>query len=129
MQAVDVVKELYRAFAEDDVPAMLAVLDPDIEWIEAEGYIYGGTYRGHDAIVDGVVARDRAEWEGFSATPEKFVNEGGEVVTVGWYSGTYKATQKSFRARFTHLYVVRDDLIVRFEQVVDSAMVLGALSP
>lgn len=129
MNPVDVVKELYRAFADDDASGMRAVLDPDVEWIEAEGYIYGGTYRGHEAILDGVVARDRAEWESFTANPEKFLCDGQDVVTVGWYTGTYKATQRSFRARFAHLYIVRDNRIVRFEQVVDSAKVLEILSP
>jgi uncharacterized protein len=128
MLAVDVVKQLYRAFAADDGPAMRALLDPDIEWIEAEGYVYGGTYRGWDAVLDGVVARDRAEWEGFTASPEIFMSDGDNVVTVGRYSGTYKATQKAFTARFAHWYVVRDDRIVRFEQIVDSAKVQECLS-
>jgi uncharacterized protein len=128
MHAVDVVKQLYRAFADDDVSAMRALLDPDIEWIEAEGYVYGGIYRGRDAVLEGVVARDRAEWEGFTASPERFISEGDNVVTVGWYSATYRATQKAFSARFAHWYVVRDDRIVRFEQVVDSAKVQECLS-
>jgi uncharacterized protein len=121
MHAVDVVKQLYRAFAAADDSAMRGLLDPDIEWIEAEGYVYGGTYRGWDAILEGVVARDRADWEGFTASPEIFMSDGDNVVTVGWYSGIYAATQKPFTARFAHWYVVRDDRIVRFEQVVDSA--------
>ena len=56
MTVVDVVRRLYEAFAADDTVAVLDTLDPAVEWIEAEGYIYGGTYRGHDAVVDGVLA-------------------------------------------------------------------------
>ena len=129
MTVVDVVKQLYKAFAEDDLPSLLATLDPNVEWIEAEGYLYAGTYRGHDAVVEGVLARDRLEWEDFVAEPELFVSMGDQVVTRGWYSGTYKATRKKFRARFAHWYVVHDNKVVRFEQVVDSAKVAEVLSP
>ena len=56
MTVVDVVRRLYEGFAADDMAAVLDTLDPAVEWIEAEGYIYGGTYRGRDAVVDGVLA-------------------------------------------------------------------------
>ncbi len=127
MTVVDVVKRLYEGFAADDMTAVLDTLDPAVEWIEAEGYIYGGTYRGRDAVVDGVLARDRLEWDGFTAEPELIISEGDQVVTRGWYNGTYKATNRAFRARFVHWYTVRDDKVVRFEQVVDSVKVLDAL--
>ena len=71
--------------------------------------------------------RDRSEWDGFTAEPEMMISEGDQVVTRGWYSGVYKATNKSLKARFVHWYTVSDDKIVRFEQVVDSAKVLEAL--
>ena len=127
MTVVDVVRRLYEGFAADDMAAVLDTLDPAVEWIEAEGYIYGGTYRGRDAVVDGVLARDRLEWDGFTAEPELIISEGDQVVTRGWYNGTYKATNRAFRARFVHWYTVRDDKVVRFEQVVDSVKVLDAL--
>jgi ketosteroid isomerase-like protein len=127
--AVDVVKRLYQGFSEDDIPTVLDTLGPDIEWIEAAGYIYGGTYRGPDAVVEGVLTRDRLEWDDFVAEPELFISENDQVVTRGWYTGTYKATGKSFTARFVHWYTVIDDKIVRFEQVVDSVKVLDALRP
>ena len=127
MTVVDVVKRLYEGFAADDMTAVLDTLDPAVEWIEAEGYIYGGTYRGRDAVVDGVLARDRLEWDGFTAEPELIISEGDQVVTRGWYNGTYKATNRAFRARFVHWYTVRGEKVVRFEQVVDSVKVLDAL--
>ena len=127
MTVVDVVRRLYEGFAADDMAAVLDTLDPAVEWIEAEGYIYGGTYRGRDAVVDGVLARDRLEWDGFTAEPDLIISEGDQVVTRGWYNGTYKATNRAFRARFVHWYTVRDDKVVRFEQVVDSVKVLDAL--
>ena len=46
---VDGVRGVYDAFAKGDVPAVLGFLAPDIEWTEAEGFPYGGTYNGPDA--------------------------------------------------------------------------------
>ncbi|MGH9270648.1 MAG: nuclear transport factor 2 family protein [Ilumatobacteraceae bacterium] len=50
------------------------------------------------------------------------------MVTVGWYEGTYKATGKTARARFAHLWQVRGGKVARFEQIVDSATFNQALS-
>src|SRR5664279_2670150 len=44
--------------ATGDVPAVLAGMDPKIEWTEAEGWpLYSGTLVGPQAIVDGVFMR------------------------------------------------------------------------
>ena len=38
---VEAIREAYAAFGRGDVPAVLAVLDPNIEWMEPEGYPWG----------------------------------------------------------------------------------------
>ncbi len=38
-------------------------------------------------------------WDGFAAAAHEFVTEGSTVVALGDYSGTYKATGNSFKAR------------------------------
>jgi ketosteroid isomerase-like protein len=40
MSNVDIVKRVYEAFGRGDVPAVLAMMDPKIEWYEAEGNPY-----------------------------------------------------------------------------------------
>jgi len=127
MASVDVVKAMYQGLATGDIPAALNQLDPGIEWIEAEGFPYAGTYRGPQAVLEGVFARLGGEWDGFAAVPDLIVSEGAQVVARGWYSGTYKATGRSFRARFVHWFEVAGDRIVRFEQVTDTVKVGEAL--
>src|SRR5438270_910918 len=41
-QRVELVKDVYGAFARGDVPAVLGAFADDIEWYEAEGMPYGG---------------------------------------------------------------------------------------
>jgi ketosteroid isomerase-like protein len=98
-----------------------------VEWTQANGSPYAGTYHGPQAVLEGVFAKLGGEWDGFKIEPSQLVAEGDEVVSLGTYSGTYKATGKSFSARFAHAFTVKDGKIVRFEQVVDSAELNKAL--
>jgi uncharacterized protein len=127
MSNLDAVRGVYQAFAEGDVPSVLGFLSPDLEWTEAEGFPYGGTYRGPDAVLDGVFMRLATEWDGFAAVPHEFIDGGDTVVALGRYSGTYKATGKGFEAEFAHVWKIRDGKAVRFIQYVDSLLVHRAL--
>ena len=123
-----IISGLYQAFAEGDVPTVLAALAPNVEWTEAEGFPYGGIYEGPEAILHNVFVRLGTEWEGFKVDPQAFVADGDLVVGLGLYSGTYKATGKSFVAPFAHVWELRDGKIVRFHQHTDTAVVQRALA-
>lgn len=122
-------ERLYSGFATGDLPKVLSTMAADIEWTEAEGYPYAGTFIGPDAIVEAVFVKLATEWEGYQAIPEQFVAEGDTVVALGHYSGTYKATNKSFHAPFVHVWTVRDDKFVKFVQHTDTVVVQRALNP
>ena len=125
--AVDTVKGLYAGFASGDVAAVLGALDPAIEWTEAEGFPYGGTYVGRDAVLANVFMKLATEWDGFMAVPSEYVCQGDTVVAIGEYSGTYKATGRHFRAPFVHVWRSRDGALVKFRQHTDTAIVQAAL--
>ena len=129
MSNLNLVRGVYEAFARGDIPAVLGVLSPDIEWTEAEGFPYGGTYAGPDAVLEGVFKRLGTEWEGFAAVPDEFVDGGDTIVALGAYGGTYKATGRGFRAPFAHVWKVREGQAVRFVQYVDTLLVQRALQP
>ena len=127
MSSLDSVKSIYQAFAEGDVPSVLGALSPEIDWTEAEGFPYAGTYHGPSAVLTGVFMRLGTEWDGFAAVPEEFIDGGDTVVALGKYSGTYKATGKSFQANFAHVWKVQDGKAIRFIQYVDTLLVNRAL--
>lgn len=129
MANVNLVRGAYASFAKGDVPGVLSILDSQIEWIEAEGFPTAGTYRGHDGVVNGVFAPLMAEWDGFSVTPEEFVDGGDTIVAMGRYAGTYKGTGKAMSCAFAHVWTLRDGKAVRFRQYVDSALVQDAMRP
>lgn len=106
---------------------MLGFLDANIAWTEAEGFPYGGTYNGPNAVLEGVFMRLGSEWDGFAAVPDEFIDAADTIVVLGKYSGTYKATSKSFKANFAHVWKIREGKAIRFVQYVDTLLVHRAL--
>ena len=127
MSNLDSVKAVYQAFAKTDIPSVIGFLSPDIDWTEAEGFPYGGTYHGPHAVLSGVFMRLGSEWNGFAAVPDEFIDGGETVVALGKYSGTYKRTGKSFEANFAHVWKIQDGKAIRFIQYVDTLLVHRAL--
>lgn len=121
------VQGLYGAFAGGDVESVLAGLAPDVEWTEAEGFPYGGTYVGRDAVLNEVFVKLGTEWDGYEAVPADYVAQGDKVIALGTYSGTYKETGKSFQAEFAHVWTIENGQAQRFRQITDSALVQRAL--
>ena len=126
---LDVVQTLYKALANDDKSAMLAGLDPRIEWTEAEGFPLAGTYHGPNAVMKEVLMRLATDWVDFQTVPVEFIDGGDAIVVLGHYSGTYKITGKSFRAPFAHVWKIHNKRAVRYVQYTDTALVQRALQP
>ncbi|HEX9601258.1 MAG TPA: ester cyclase, partial [Mariniflexile sp.] len=63
-----IIDNLYKAFGIGDIPSVLAVLDNNVVWNEAEGNAYadGNPYIGPDAVLNGVFARVGSEWDGLN---------------------------------------------------------------
>jgi uncharacterized protein len=123
----EVVRRQYLAAARGDLDAVRATLADDVEWTEMAGFPLGGTYRGPDAVISGVLTRLVQEWEDFAAHDDTYVVDGDHVVVLARYTGRNKATGRALDVRVAHHYVVRGGRIVRFEQYVDSARVLAAM--
>src|SRR3954471_804725 len=119
----EVIQSLYDAFARGDMPFVLGLMAPEVEWMQADGFPYPGTHRGPDAVLNGVFMRLGTEWDGYQAVPDELISDGDSIVALGDYSGTYKATGKSFRAPFAHAWKLRDGKIVHFVQYTDTVLV------
>ena len=124
----EIIGGLYEAFAKGDVPEVLGAMDPEIEWLEAEGFMYGGTYVGPNAILENVFMKFATEWEGFAVKPRKIVDGGdGTVVAFGNYSGKYLATGNSMNVPFAHEWEMEDGKVVRMRQFTDTAVIERSL--
>ncbi|MEO8002830.1 MAG: nuclear transport factor 2 family protein [Arenimonas sp.] len=124
---LEAIKNVYAAFAYGDIPAVLSVLAPNASWTEAEGFPYGGTYIGADAVLQNVFMKIGAEWEGFTASPHELLGSGDTVIALGEYSGTYKVTGKSFKAPMVHVWKFSGDKVITFTQHTDTVLVQRAM--
>jgi len=97
---LELIQATYEGSSEQNGRNLLAVLAPDAEWTEAEGFPYAGTYVGPEAIVAGVFRRLATEWTGYRADARTYLEDGDHVAVFGTYSGTYNATGKAMRAAF-----------------------------
>jgi len=125
---LDLIRATYQGSSDENGRNLLAVLAPDTAWTEAEGFPYAGTYVGSQAIVAGVFRRLATEWTGYRADVHTYLEDGDRIAAFGVYSGTYKATGKSMRAAFAHLYQVRHGKILSMMQYVDTHLVQQALT-
>lgn len=125
----ELIKSLYDAFAKGDVPTVLGLFDPQIEWNEADGVRYAdrNPYRGPMAVAEGVFGRIISEVDQFAAVPAAFIDGGDRVVVEGRYKGTVKATGTMLDAQFAHVYTLSGGKIVRFRQYTDTAQWKEAL--
>ncbi|MBC6974812.1 nuclear transport factor 2 family protein [Bacillus sp. Xin] len=110
---------------------LIKALSKEVEWTEAEGFPYGGTYVGVEAVIENVFSRLASEWDDFRASVHTYheVNSKEIVIAEGIYSGVYKTTGKVFQADFVHVWELRNRKVVRFKQYVDSHTVQQALLP
>jgi ketosteroid isomerase-like protein len=124
------VQGMYDAFGRGDIGTVLAALDPDVEWWEAENFIYadGNPYVGPQSVLQGVFARIGEEWEGFRVSPEDVLDAGETIVGRGYYSGRFRKTGSDVRAQFAHVFMFRNGKVVKFQQYTDTAQFREATS-
>ena len=129
-KTVNTVRGMYEAFAKGDIPTIIAALDPEVEWWEAENFIYADAnpYLGPDAVLNGVFVRISEEWDGFTVSPKEVLDAGDTIIGHGYYSGTYKDTGKLVRAQFAHFFTFRNEKIIKFQQYTDTAQFKEAIS-
>lgn len=125
-RAIDVVKAFYSAAESGRIEELPSLLAPDVCWIEMEGSIYGGTYRGPGEVVSAVFAPLGSEWQGYAFHLERLLDAGDSAIAAGHYTGTYLKTGKPMRCRTLHVWDVRDGMIVRFEQFCDTLVMSRA---
>ena len=120
----EIIEAGYASLAKGDVPAVLAIMDPKIEWTEAEGFpIYSGTLVGPQAIVDGVFMRLGEIGDNFSVNAKQFIAEGDTVVVLGTYTWNHKGSGEPAEVKMVHVWTMDGEKLTRFQQHVDTARV------
>lgn len=126
---IEIVQAMYADFAAGDVAAILARFHPEAELIvhAPESIPYGGRRRGPEEIerwfqeLGSTVAIEQLE-------AETMIASGDEVAVRGIEGGRSAATGRFYQSGFVHFWKVRDGLVVRLDDFVDSAAVASAIA-
>lgn len=125
-RAIEVVSGLYESFAEGDVGAVLAALDGEIEWREAEGMPYGRMHRNPDAVAGEVFGPVVEDFPDFQVQPEHMLAADEKTVAaIVRYRGTASATGRKLDLPAVHVWSLDGARIVGFTQFVDGPAFAG----
>ncbi len=128
---VGVVDGLYQSFARGDVPAVLAVMDANIVWNEAENFLYAdkNPYIGPDAVLNGVFGRIGAEWEYWNLTDIKLHDmSDNQVLATLRYKAKHKKSGKTIDSQTAHLWTLKNGKVVAFQQFTDTKQAAAAVT-
>ena len=129
-QNIQVIDSLYNGFSIGDMPTVLGLMHPKIEWNEAESNSLadGNPYIGPDAILEGVFARLGANHEYFGLKDVKIhgMNDNMVLATLR-YDAKVKETRKTYNAQVAHLWTLDDEgKITAFQQYADTKKLADA---
>lgn len=128
MTNFEIIQDHYSGSASKDLARMMAPITGETRWTEMAGFPCAGTFIGPDAVIENVFKVLAAEWEGYDFTLERLLDAGSSVIGVGTYTGTYRRTGKSMRARVVHVWDLEDGHVRNFEQFTDTLLVAEAMS-
>lgn len=124
--ATAVVQQAYAAFAQGDVPAILDLLDDEVDWefVGSENLEYAGLRRNRDevaAFFTAVAAADAIH----VFEPREFIEAGNHVTVLGWERATALDTTEDFESEWVHVFTVRDGKITRWRGFFNTAARYG----
>ena len=80
MKNLEIVQRLYEAFAARNREAILEIFDPEIVWIQNEGFPGGGTHIGAESILKDVFGPFRVSWDSWEAVVSRWIEDGETVL-------------------------------------------------
>lgn len=123
------IHRVYELFSKGDVPTLLGLFDPKIQWNEAEGFPYAdrNPYIGPQAVLSGVFQRVMTDYADFRVEVREVVGGPDVVVMLGRYTGSCRASGKPMNVQCSHTWWIHQGKLTRFQQMVDTAGVQQVL--
>lgn len=126
---LSVIDGAYKAFAVGNIPAVLAVMDANIVWNEAEGNSYadGNPYIGPDEVLNGVFVRIGEDHEYFNLTDIKLHEmSNNQVLATLRYKAKLKKNGAEYNTQAAHLWTLKDGKVTNFQQYIDTKQLADA---
>jgi uncharacterized protein len=127
---LEIVRRAYAAFGGGDMPALLALFDPEIVWVNPgpESLSYFGTHRGPAAIAKNVFGflAENLQFEVFE--PREFFANETKVVVLLHMEAVVRRTGQRVVQEVAHVFSIRGGRVVAFHDFQDSWALARALT-
>ena len=119
---VGVINAIYEKFGEGDIPGVLALMDKEIVWNEAESNSLadGNPYKGPEAVLNGVFARLGSMYKSFTLKDIQLHDMSENQVLATLYYNIDTKDGKHFDVQAAHHWTLNDGKIVAFQQYADT---------
>jgi ketosteroid isomerase-like protein len=115
------VEQAYGAFAARDIPALLGLLDPAVEWGEADNPLIpaAGMRSGIDGVLEWLrIGQETEDIRAFEV--RRILVDGDMAAAIGRTVIVARPTGRAYELDFVHLVTVADGRIVRFVEFFDT---------
>jgi ketosteroid isomerase-like protein len=125
---IELVRQAYAAFLRGDIPAIIASLGDDVQWITPDiGYPGGSLRRGKQEVAQFFQIVGET-WQFQDFQPLEYIASGDRVVVRGTYTATARSTGRTSTAEWIMLWTVRNGKLSHFQEFTDTAKLLAALT-
>jgi uncharacterized protein len=129
MQNLEIVQAMYQAFGSGDLPALLAAMDPQVEWQNPgpSQIPYFGTHRGPEAVARNIFAflAENLRFEKFE--PKEFFTSADKVVVLLDCEAVAVRSGQRVAQAVVHVFTLRAGKVVRFQDFQNSFALSQAL--
>lgn len=123
---LELVQRAYSNFKSGDINSLLNLMSEDIEWElpQIENVPFSGKRRGKEMVRDFFTTL-MTEQDPLEFNPMEFIAQGDKVVALGHYEWKTRDGHQ-FASDFAHVFTVRDGLVSRFQEYMDTESVATA---
>ncbi len=126
-QNIQTAKTCYADFSRGDIAAILGRLDENIEWVTPDfGVPHGGTKHGPSGVAE-FFQSVHETWDFQAFEPRDYIASGDDLVVIGSYTATARATGRKSTADWAMAWKFRDGKVVRFQEFTDTAALRDAI--
>jgi hypothetical protein len=125
---IQIAQKAYADFSRGDVPAMLAVLDDNVEWSTPDiGIPPGGKYHGKAGVAQ-FFQQVGETWDFQAFEPRDYIASGDQVAVCGSYAFTSRKTGRKASCDWVMVWTIQAGKVLRFQEYTDSAVLRDALT-
>ena len=125
MSDMELVAQIYEAFAQRDLDRLLDLSAPDCVITQDERLPWGGRHVGHPGVTE--FAATLVTMTDSVLTTEAMFEADGQVIQVGRITGSVPSTGRAFDVPEVHTWTVVDGKVVTAHFANDTAAMLVAL--